>query len=110
MSRATRRMLGSIELRIQELEEGQADLVPVVDEVFFLRGLIISGLSDRERRVYDAISRNPWTTSFELARKMDTSTSNVCNFLKSLLWHGLVERRYNEGGFFEWSVKRPLEE
>lgn len=66
--------------------------------------LLLGSLSPQEEMAFIIIRNHPSISSMGIAAKMDINQNHVGGILKRLYRWGLVTRRYNDGGWFDWEV------
>lgn len=67
--------------------------------------LLLGSLSPQEEMAMTIIRHQPGISSMGIAAKMDINHNHVGVILKRLYKWGLVTRRYNDGGWFDWEIK-----
>ena len=70
-----------------------------------LYGLLLGSLSPQEEMAMAIIRHQPGISSMGIADKMEINLNHVGVILKRLYRWGLVTRRYNDGGWFDWEIK-----
>ena len=90
-------------LSTERLAQAYREAGGVTKQVLY--NLLRESLGPQESLVMEVIRCAPGLSSMGVADKLGVKQNHADNILKRLYKWGLLLRRYNEGGWFEWEVK-----